>query len=118
MVRIENFVYPGQPLVVALQVMEMFESWSAASARTEHGWPAALSHSGVGGAGCAVYNALELLKRIQAGLKTEEAVVVSREMWRRYVGHQDSYKDRVQPGLDAQLELEPKFVEKAKVWSW
>jgi hypothetical protein len=112
------FVYPGQPLVVACMVMQTFPTFESAMKRTEHGWPAALGSTAIHGAGCAVYNALDLLQRVNAGMAPLDAVQESRAMWQRYVGHQASLKDRVQPGLDAQLTVEEEFVIMASSGGW
>lgn len=113
------FVYPGQPLVVACMVMQTFPTFEAAMVPdSEHHWPAALGVHDIQGAGCAVHNALRLLRRVREGMAPTAAVEESRAMWKRYVGHQDGFKERVGPGLEAQAAVEEEFVIMASAGGW
>jgi hypothetical protein len=59
--------YPGHPITLAVQIALAFPT----HARTEHGWPAALSSSKVDGAGGSVYSALQALDKLAKGESLE-----------------------------------------------
>lgn len=107
-------VFPGHPITVAYLIMKVFPSWEAANHRPAgDDYKAALTHSGIPGAGGCVHAALDLLKRA-VDTDVEAALAWGAARWRDET--QTSYKDRYQPGQDQADSIASQFRELFKTW--
>lgn len=124
------FVYPGQPLVIAVQIMEHYKTASAAFAITKYQWPHAVGNSQISGAGDTVRLALDLLafyrdnrlKSEPEGLHQQlvKATVERAHMlWNSTTGAQTGNHVKAnRPGLIAALALEDRFRQLLASWVW
>jgi hypothetical protein len=78
-------------MVIASFIVRAFPDLASAMARTEHGWPEALSCNDVPGAGGEVYGALEFLKRCREDW--DAAVADANDHWQSTTsnGYRDCY---------------------------
>jgi len=116
-----QFTYPGQPLVIALDILDTFHDLkSARTPSPKSGYPAALASCDVSGAGDAVYNALDLLIDIsEKKIGIEDALMWAEDRWKRMVGpgthnHENAY----QVGLERQRMVVDEFVCRAREWGF
>lgn len=110
-------VYPGHALAVALCIMHAFETPADALAKSEHGWPEALSCSDIPGAGDGAYAGVGFIRRLLDGQHIDTVVEWSREEWRRRVGPQTSNcVGAFGPGQEQADALEPKVRARAEAW--
>jgi len=105
-------VYPGHPVLLALQIMQEFTSLADANRRTSHGWPAALSSSAVTGAGGPVYDALEILHLARSD--PQGAYLRGCEMWRD--SRTSDFSHKMQEGIDAAERHKQDFLEACEKW--
>lgn len=119
----DNFVYPGHPLVIAVAIMETYDSLDAANERTEHAdgfsCPEALSDSRIPGAGGCVYSALDLLNHIRIGHRDIEGFIeAADELWGDIDGNVRNYPQKYQAGLDNAALHKDRFRELAATWNF
>lgn len=107
-------VYPGHPLVVAVQIMSTFGSIAEASAPTEHGWPEALGNSDISGAGCHVGAGLRILQRGAAGASPDDMIYDANRYWTE--GSAGGHTKNVASGTTQAHQLEAHF--RARVVDW
>jgi hypothetical protein len=108
-------VYPGHPVVIALEVMDAFADYDAAYERTPQGWPAALSHSEVSGSGGAVYQGLEILRLVREGESTpEQAYDFGQEIWAR--SRENDFRENLESGIAEAEIIREAFLERVRDW--
>jgi hypothetical protein len=111
----QHHVYPGHPVMLALEIMDAFPDHEAAHERTEQGWPVALSHSGVSGSGGAVYQGLEILRLVHEGESTpEEAYDFAQEIWVR--SRQSDFRENLERGVEEATALRDAFLSRVQDW--
>ena len=108
-------IYPGHPCLVAMQIMCAFDRYSDAAQRTEKGWKAALSSNRVRGAGGAVNQAMEILRKMHdEGATAEEAFSFGCMLWQR--SRESDHPDALEPGNEAADQMHSEFVSMASSW--
>ena len=108
--------YPGQTMMVSLAIMLNFESLQEAKS-TGNTFTKAAESSYIPGAGCAVGNALDMLTEgVTLDDDADTIIQKMHERWRRYAGHQESYRDDVEPGLAKAAAFEQEFKERWDAW--
>ena len=108
-------VYPGHPCLIAIQIMDNFQDYAAATQRTKLGWPEALSCSNVRGAGGAVYQGLSVLKQMDEDPDDiEAAFAFGCMLWER--SRQSDFLHVMGDGKTAAEKHKDLFIEKASSW--
>ncbi|MAC11055.1 MAG: hypothetical protein CMN74_02250 [Sphingorhabdus sp.] len=108
-------VYPGHPCLIAIQIMDNFKDYSAATERTKLGWPEALSCSNVRGAGGAVYQGLSVLNHLQKNPDDiEGAFAFGCMLWER--SRHSDFPDALDKGKDTAEMHKDLFADKASSW--
>lgn len=113
--RINHSVYPGQPLVCAAAIVQLFPNLEAAAARTEQGWIAAESSESPGAGNQNTY-AVRCMERYTEHGDMDKLIKDLHEMWGRTVLHQDTYKDRYEEGMEKARALEPALRKALGEW--
>lgn len=119
----KGFVYPGHPLVIAVAIMEHYDSLEAANKRyrSPDGWscPEALSDGRIPGAGGCVYSALDLLNHIRIGHRDIDGFVeAADELWGDIDGNVQNYPEKHKEGLDNAAQHQARFRELAAGWDF
>lgn len=113
---IDQFTYPGHPLVLAYVVMVVFGSHAEAAARTEHGWSAALGDCRVPGAGDHVAAAMYVLGIGARGGSPDDMIAAAHAYWD--VGHAGGHVKNVVQGRVEARKIESAFRERCCVWDF
>lgn len=110
-----NTVYPGHPCLIAIQIMDNFKDYAAATERTKPGWPEALACSDVRGAGGAVYQGLSVLEHLNKNPDDiEGAFAFGCMLWER--SRQSDHPDALDKGKAAAEKHKDLFSERALSW--
>ena len=110
-------VYPGHPLVLAWEILSVFESPSAAlTIDGRHGLtcPMAVSDNRISGGGGEVHAACELLQRALKGESTEALTAWADKRWTE--GKAGGHHKAVEPGLAQAAKLKAEFPAKLAAW--
>ncbi len=110
-------VYPGHPLVIAWEIMSVFDSPAEALRTvTDHGLncPEAVADNRVTGGGGEVHRACDLLRRALAGASAEELMAWADERW--ISGQAGGHIKAIEPGLAQAEKLKPLFAERLAAW--
>lgn len=113
-------VYPGHPVVIALNVVLRFESYAAAiKVAKGKTCPASLGDMRVPGSGGCGYLALALLKKLRDDVPWPEVMAWADEAWGRVDGQAGvaRYKERWKAGQEQADYYKPELFEKRKWWS-
>lgn len=114
-IKLDHAVYPGQPLVCAAAIVQLFPNLEAATTRTEHGWWACES-SDSPGAGGQNSKACDCMKLYLEHRDMDRLIADLHEWWGRTVLHQDCYKDRYDEGMEKARALEPELRAALEEW--
>lgn len=104
--RQDYFQYPGQPLVLAAWVLQMYPDIRQAAIRNGRGDMAAEASSDIPGAGGQVTKAVEILLAFDDHRDVDRAIQELHAAWRRSVGG-GNHDDVFQPGQEKAERLEP-----------
>lgn len=113
----EPTVYPGHPLVVAFEIINVFGSPEEAFKPVESdslNCPTAVADNRVSGGGGEVYAACELLQRARKGHPVEELIAWADMRWSS--GQAGGHVKAVAPGLQQANKLKSVFSEKLAAW--
>lgn len=113
---IEQFAYPGHPLVLAYVVMLVFGSHAEAVAPAAHGWSAALGDSRVPGAGDHVAAAMDVLGIGARGGSPDDMIAAAHAYWD--AGRAGGHVKNVDQGRMEALILESAFRDRCSVWDF
>lgn len=114
----QNIEYPGQPMMLAYQIMLAFPSFSEANDQpTGYGYSNALGSQMVSGAGCAVMGAMRMLEKgISENLSGDQLIEAMDDHWVKYLESQNAYLDRIKPGIEKTKPLHEGFKELWQAW--
>lgn len=101
-------------MVLAIAIMEAFESFAEANAPTGHGWCAALGDCRIPGAGCHVGAAMRTLQLGAEGREFDEMVSYATAYWES--GKAGGHHQNVEAGRLQALKATPRFRELATAW--
>ena len=110
-------VYPGHPLTLAYEIIQVFPNPEAALKTVQSGnlnCPEAVADSRITGAGGEVYGACELLERARKGEPGEK--LIEWADWRWTSSQAGGHVDRVEPGLAQAEKLKALFPGKLAAW--
>ncbi len=116
MVNRDQFVYPGQALVIAVRIMEKYPNMQEANKPAydregkPHHFPEALGDSDIPGAGGCVYSALRILRMDDV----DASVVNAYDQWEGECT--SGYKDRYNEGVEGIKALESRYRELRATW--
>jgi hypothetical protein len=112
-------VYPGHPLMIALEVMRHFPSAADAFDSPDLGSRAVLGSTAISGAGDMVHLACDLLLRYRETRNSAEAVAFAYSRWERVVGPLTGNNEKAfVPGMERARQLEAEFVAALEQWNW
>ena len=112
-----DIVYPGTPLIVAMDIMDVFDSLEEALSLDENNRSAALTHQKVRGAGDAVCAACRLLKYIDKTSSVENSYFLAVGYWTEMVGpNTGNHENQFVPGIERMREYRNTFIKRAKEW--
>jgi len=111
----EYFVYPGQPLVIAGDIVEVFDSLTEAAELTEHGFCKAEGHRDVSGAGSHPTAAISAMKGFREHGSIDQVISDLHTAWRVRVGC-GNFDDRFEEGQRKAKEFEPILRERLETW--
>lgn len=112
----ESPVYPGHPMVLALQAMLAFPSAAHAFAKTEYGWSVMVGSSHVSGAGDCAHAADAVLRSIWSEQTTpEQSIIAADDYWRRL---NKGHEDRFRLGQAQADKLRQAFLDACTKWDW
>jgi hypothetical protein len=107
-------IYPGHPLVIATEIMEVFPSFAAANEPTVQGWSAALGDQRITGAGCHVGAAMRVLKIGREGGRPEDMISYANRYWDE--GKAGGHVKNVEAGRLQSQAVETRFLELCQSW--
>ena len=119
--RIDYSVYPGQPLVCAAAIVQLFPNLEAATTidydqyGNRLGWYKAESSDSPGAGGQNSY-AIDCMRRYLEHQDMDKLIEDLHEMWGRTILHQDCYKDLYEEGMEKARALEPALREILVSW--
>jgi len=116
-----TIVYPGHPLVIAVHILENYESYDAANTYPEdksaYQCPAALSDERIPGAGGCVYSALDILKCLKDGYwDVDKTIEEADKLWASIDGNAENHASVYGFGLEEAESLRDRF--RAGVQKW
>jgi hypothetical protein len=107
--------YPGQPLVSAACIVQLYESPEAAAERSPHGWFVAEGNANIPGAGGQATKAVIALLNYREHGSIDQVIEELHDGWRRTV-HPGNFHDRLEPGMEKAKAIEPKLRKVLEVW--
>lgn len=116
----EPSVYPTHPLIVALAVMERFESLEHANEPSDRTQSCkARTDEFIQGAGCAVTCGLQVLKKACEGgdAGVREAIGIASAYWDDWEGQNDRNAPDAKHGRAQATRIEPAFKDRVVRWS-
>ena len=113
--RMDFFVYPGQPLVSAACIVQLYRKVEDAAEKTAHGYSEAEGNRGVPGAGGQASKAVQALMGFRSHGSIDQVIKDLHTGWRHTV-HPGNFDDAFDPGQAKAEELEPELREALKAW--
>lgn len=112
----ERVEFPGHPTILAIMVMDRYESFDHAGAREEGAHYYNATRDGfIVGAGCAVSSTMDVLKlAIEKG--PEAAFIEAKRYWQGWENQSPSNKDRAAFGREQAERVKPLFLQRLASW--
>lgn len=113
----EITIYPGHPLVLAVEIISIFPTPFEALERTQSGLlqgPRAVLDDRISGGGGEAYNASNLIRMAVEGTSAEDLIEWADKVWINTAAGGEHAA--IEPGLEQANKLKPLFEKLLKAW--